>query len=197
MISDMQDDFVTTPESISLLFGEAFYIVPEQGDAVDAPAKPAKEAAKPVTAAIPKIDPPTTPQVQEPVRVDPPVVQPRAGIQWRAKPTSKMMFILQQAELKDPILTEFLKKIVEAIGIPFDSAGFGIINGPVNLAEFEQMPNRYGVVFDGDLWMSPNVATTFGDKEVFFSMRLAYLQNDADSKRELWGYLKNLKEMLK
>jgi hypothetical protein len=175
----MQESFITTQESIALLYGETFYIVGND-----------LAAAKVIE----------SPKVEKPATISPtPVAQPETrppGITWRTKPNSKMLFILQQSELKDPILTDFLKKIVEAIGIPFDTAGFGIVNGPVNLREFEEMPNRYGVVFDGDLWMHPNVASTFGDKEVFFTSRLAFLQNDADAKRQLWGYLKNLKEML-
>lgn len=192
-----QDEFVNTPESISLLYGETIYIVPGEQDAV----KPPVAIAQPVTS--PAVSSPT---VETPIKSAEPAVEKKAaeiaipqlrpGIQWKSKPTAKMMFILQQVEFKDPILVEFLKKIVEALGIPFEAAGFGVISGPVHLSEFEGMPIRYGVVFDGDLWMSPNMATTFGDKEVFFSMRLAYLQNDPESKRQLWGYLKNLKDML-
>jgi hypothetical protein len=192
-----QDEFVSTPESISLLYGETFYIVPSE----EVNQKPVALASQPKAAPIKEAivtevpEKPVAPKVEEKVIVT--ATQPiRPGIQWKGKPTAKMMFILQQVEFKDPVLVEFLKKIVEALGIPFDAAGFGVISGPVHLSEFEAMPIRYGVVFDGDLWMSPNMATSFGDNEVFFSMRLAYLQNDPESKRQLWGYLKNLKDML-
>ncbi len=198
----MQNEFVNTPESIFLLYGETFYLVPSAEDDL----KPRQEQQKVGTS--PAIAPTSKPIAEKPVSapseiktpvtspVETPIPAMKPGIQWRTKPAAKMMFIMQQVELKDPVLSDLLKKIVEAIGIPFEAAGFGIIDGPVNLAEFESMPNRYGVVFDGDLWRSPNMATTFGDKEVFFSMRLAYLQNDAESKRQLWDYLKNLKQLL-
>ena len=192
-----QDEFVSTPESISLLYGETFYIVPSEEDNPKSIAIASQPNTAPIKEAI------ATEVSEKPVALKteekaPEIPTPsiRPGIQWKGKPTAKMMFILQQVEFKDPVLVEFLKKIVEALGIPFEAAGFGVISGPVHLSEFEGMPIRYGVVFDGDLWMSPNMATTFGDKEVFFSMRLAYLQNDPESKRQLWGYLKNLKEML-
>lgn len=212
----MQDQFVNSVETIALLYGDALYLVPD-GLSNQVAAEPNLAAADVEVRSKEKITTPSaspenvptsqplpqekvTPNEQSaplsPETVAVPSAQ-KPGITWRTKPASKMLFILQQTEIKDPILAEFLKKIVESIGIPFDSAGFGIINGPVNLREFEGMPNRYGVVFDADLWNEPNVATTFGDREVFFAPRLAFLQDDADSKRQLWGYLKNLKEMLK
>jgi hypothetical protein len=95
------------------------------------------------------------------------------------------------------LLAEFLNKIVESLGIASEKAGWGIITGPVHPREFEEMPSQHGIVFDGDLWMHPHVAASFGEKEVYFSSRLAYLQNDAESKRQLWAYLKNLKETLR
>jgi hypothetical protein len=185
----MQDLFINSTESIALLYGETLYIVSEEGQEQEN-----KSSADPQPDVQRKIEKPQ-PVVE---KVEPTIPPPqKPGINWRPKPASRMLFILQQTELKDPILTDFLRKIVEAVGIPFDNAGFGIIQGPVNLREFEQMPNRYGVVFDGDLWMEPNALTNFGDNEVFFTSRLAYLQNDKESKQHLWNYLKNLKEIVR
>jgi hypothetical protein len=198
----MQDSFINHPESIAMLYGETLYIIagqpPHADSAIHVIAKqePVEEVRNSNEQPLREKevrDSNEQPMVESP----PPPSQPKAGIQWRTKAASRMLFILQHTELKDPNLTDFLKKIVEAVGIPFENAGFGIIQGPVNLREFEQMPNRYGVVFDGDLWMEPNAMTQFGENEVFFTSRLAYLQNDPESKRQLWNYLKNLKEIVR
>lgn len=208
----MSEVFITDMESVARLYGDVFYIIPGTEvptKVVEAPKPQAKvETAAPevpaAKVATPK--PAEEPQALKqqvapekatpPAAVEVPATPSASGLQWRVKPTSKMLFILHQSEMKDTQLTDFLKKIVAAIGLPFETAGFGIINGAFDLRVFESMPNRYGVVFDGSLWHKPHTMAQFGDNEVFFTDRLAVLQDDTNAKSHLWKYLKELKEAL-
>jgi hypothetical protein len=197
----MADPIVLTPESLSLLYGESFFIHP--GDVLKTAPKPEvrleePRIAKPTVA----VQEPQQPSADAPKPRLEPVVEPRAqlvtkpGITWRTKPGSKVLFVLQLTEFKNPELTDLLKKIVDSLGIPPELVGFGQIDGPVDLAEFDQLPNPYAVVFDNGVWGGAENPVRFGKGEVFFSHHLADLQLDQDLKRQLWGHLKNLKEKL-
>lgn len=196
----MLDLFTHSQDSIALLYGETFYIVPDSSPASELTSVNAV-GVNPEASSLPSTqETDAAPHHQEPEPPNPVVAPPSSqqpGIHWRPKPTSKMLFVLQQTELKDSLLTDFLKKIVASVEVPFEEAGFGIIHGPVHLKEFEQMPHRYAVVFDNDIWKRPDALATLGSNQVFFTKRLAYLQQDADAKRELWAYLKQLKETLR
>jgi hypothetical protein len=111
------------------------------------------------------------------------------GIKWRPKASSKLLFVAHAAELKDPVLGELLKKIVASIGIPFDAAGFGIIQGAVQPGEFDLMPNPYGVVFDLDLWPGASNPCMVAGHELFFAPRLSALAEDKNAKKALWAFL--------
>lgn len=208
----MSEAFITDMESVARLYGDVFYIIP--GGEVPtqvietpkpqvkvenlAPEQPAAKVVtpKPIEEPVAQKKPVEPEKPSTPASVETPTTPSASGLQWRVKPTSKMLFILHQSEMKDAQLTDFLKKIVAAIGLPFETAGFGIINGAFDLRVFESMPNRYGVVFDGSLWHKPHAMAQFGDNEIFFTDRLAVLQDDKDAKTHLWKYLKELKEAL-
>lgn len=207
----MSDAFITDLESVSRIYGDTFYIVPggdsESSAENGAEKRPVRVELESVAKApqVPDVAPAVVVQnhagghpvnPEQPVTGELPATPIPSGLQWRVKPTSKMLFILHQSEMRDAELTDFLRKIVTAIGIPFETAGFGIIAGEFDLRTFENMPNRYGVVFDGSIWHKPHAMAQFGDNEVFFTERLAVLQNDKEAKVQLWNYLKNLKDTL-
>ena len=187
----MLDLLVTHPESLYLLYGEYFYIHPS--DALPSSSAPAVEEP---TTANPTLAKPiaNAPQTKlEPV-ADIPASKP--GIIWRPKPTSKVLFVLQLSEFKNPNLTEFLKKIVDSLGLSAEFIGFGQIEGPVDLREFDRMPNPYAVVFDNGVWGGAENPVKLGKGEVFFAQNLLQLQSDQEGKRILWDHLKQLKEKL-
>jgi hypothetical protein len=123
--------------------------------------------------------------------------EPKAdSIKWKPKPTSKVLFVLHESEMKDKACTELLKKIVASIGIPFESAGFGVMTSKPDRDAFSSMPNRIAVVFDKEVaWETTNpIAEGFG--EVFFAHTLTALESDRTYKQELWNYLKALRDQL-
>jgi DNA polymerase III psi subunit len=194
----MKGSFVDRAETLSLLYGDTLFLIPEDDAGIASKSEdPATldeanaSALETRTAEAPPSTIGTEPKIQFPPGAR------SGGMKWNTRPGSKLLFILQQTEHEDPLLAEFLNKIVESLGIASEKVGWGIITGTVHPHQFEEMPSRYGILFDGDLWMHPHMAVSFGEKEVYFSSRLAYLQHDAESKRQLWAYLKNLKETLR
>lgn len=190
----MADLLIDSPETLSMLYGESFYIFPEDALSpvvADAP-QAAVETPHVKQEAVTKTpEPPKT--KLEPVKE---AVPQKPGITWKTKPASKVLFVLQLAEFKNPELTDLLKKIVDSLGISTEFVGFGQIDGPVLLEEFDQMPNPHAVVFDADIWGGKENPVKLGKGEVFFTQCLAKLQNDQDLKRALWVHLKKLKDRL-
>ena len=187
----MNQKLLDGPESLSLLYGDVFYIFPEDKAMASSPAK--SEQVSPLIAA------PIEPIQQAPPAKVTPTMAPtmgKPGITWRPKPTSKVLFVLQLSEFKDPSLTDLLKKIVDSLGIAPEFVGFGQIDGTVHLEEFDAMPNPFAIVFDQGVWGGADNPVHLGKGEVYFSHRLEVLQNDAEMKRHLWAYLKALKEKI-
>jgi hypothetical protein len=181
------------PESLSLLYGDVFYIFPQ--DTLTAAPSPVV-AAPLVSQPIPEAVLPSTlsPKTKlEPV-IEPTVQKP--GITWRPKPMSKVLFVLQLAEFKDAALTDFLKKIVDSLEIAPEFVGFGQIDGTVHLEEFDLMPNPFAIVFDSGVWGGADNPVKLGKGEVYFTQCLQVLQDDQDLKRQLWAHLKALKEKI-
>jgi hypothetical protein len=182
------------PESLSLLYGDVFYIFPQDALA----AAPGPEVAKPILVSQP-IAEAVIPSALAPKTKLEPVIEPagkKPGITWRPKPMSKVLFVLQLAEFKDPALTDFLKKIVDSLGIAPEFVGFGQIDGMVHLEEFDLMPNPFAVVFDSGVWGGADNPVKLGKGEVYFTQCLQVLQDDQDVKRQLWAHLKVLKEKI-
>lgn len=194
----MAELLVTNPESLAMLYGDTFYVHPSDMGAPTAVATPAIPVTPVQNVTPPQIEV-TAPNPQVPkTRLEP--VQDtshvKPGITWRTKPNSKVLFVLQISEFKNPELTEFLKKIVDSLGIPSEFVGFGQIDGQVHLEEFDHIPNPYAVVFDTGVWGGADNPVKLGKGEIFFTESLANLQHQQDLKRLLWGHLKQLKEKL-
>ena len=185
------------PEDIQPIYGDTFFIVAddatEEGNAEVAAVEP--EKVEPVKAEPIKEEKSEPVAVQEPAAE--PSLSPTGNITWRTKEASQVLFILHQNEIRDKELGELLKKIVASIGIPFEQAGFGIVKGEVNLADFQQLPNPYGVVFDLALRPAGTENPMVVDAgTLFFCDKLDEMKDNNDMKRELWNYLKGLKEKL-
>ncbi len=190
------DTLPISADSLKDLYGESFYLLEGELEgevtASDVPAADASDTA------VPNQENKTSekaPATAQPV-AETPAADAKPGITWRVKPTSKVLFIISAEEWSNKVLLELLKKIVASLGLPFELAGFGLINGPVQASEFEQMPQKYGVVFDADVLPFTNNPSSFAQNEVFFSHKLNLLQDDKQMKMELWGYLKQLKEII-
>ena len=203
-------DFLKTPEDVARLYGDRIYLVDDLLADSIAPAEeaprtlltvvrdPEDKAATPAAKASPPAETANKEEAKAPESKSKAKTASylKPGITWKPKDTSKVLFILHQSELKNKVLTELLKQIVLSIGIPFESAGFGIIKGPVVETEFEEMPNPYGIVFDQELLPGEkNPMPTF-EGSIFFTMKLRDLQHDKGAKRDLWNFLKSIKNLL-
>lgn len=189
------------PEDLQRLYGDRFYMVPGDlpGSDENPDDKVEQEGGK-VSAAAPTATGDqggTTNESSAPQRPS-----PTGKLIWRPKPTSQVLFILHQAELKEKELTDLLKKIVESIKIPFDAAGFGVLTGEVNESDFQEMPNPYGVVFDHSLkFGNDNPILVEGAPEIdrgtlYFTHKLSELKDDRELKKVLWGHLQEIQKKL-
>ncbi len=207
-------------DDLQKLYGDRFFLVP--GDAVfsssEANSEPLPEAqtVTPVEAQVetaPEAQVETTPEAQVATPVErkdshesPPsseeVLTPTGKLTWRPKPQSQVLFILHASELGNRELTDLLKKIVASIEIPFDAAGFGVITGEINAADFRDMPNPYGVVFDnGLIFGDTNPTKVPGGQNIeegtlYFTHRLAELKDDRELKKALWEQLQEIQQKL-
>ncbi len=171
-------------EDLQRLYGDRFFLVP--GDDTYHPFVVPAKGSTPIQSST------TTEEV----------LRPTGKLIWRPKPRSKVLFIIHQSELKDKVLTDLLKKIVESIEIPFDSAGFGIITGKINAMDFEGMPNPFGVVFDNALMFGDsNPIMVPRNKNIesgtlYFTQRLSKLKGDKELKKALWEQLQEIRQKL-
>lgn len=195
----MSDNIELQQGDLKAIYGSTFFLVP--GDELSQPIDVVADSTS-MTSEAPQ-EAPVKGTEEKPLEETVETVNTSAGlrptgaIQWRPKPSSRVLFILQQAELKDKELTELLKKIVQSIGIPFDAAGFGIVKGEINQADLEGLPNPFGVVFDKGLGYSEENPVPLKDhKELFFSYKLGELKDNKQYKIELWEHLKKVKEKL-
>lgn len=144
------------------------------------------------------LDTPVAPRVEATPMETPATQAPAAtsGITWRLKQTApKILFVLQGEEFRDKELTELLKKIVESLKIDTAFVSFGVIGGPISLAELHAMPAPIAVLFDQSLAQGQNPQPVAAG-EVFFSHPLASLAQDNTLKRSLWEYLKQVQPKL-
>jgi hypothetical protein len=201
-------NFIGNPESLPLLYGETFYMFPQDLGIADSPTESPKKdlpqvpktRLEPVTDTPAKVEPKVEPKTEQKPAVaqlsDLPGIENIPGITWRKKPTSQVLFILREEEMKNTECTDLLKNIVKAIGLSFENTGFGIIKGPVSLQEFANMPNPYGIVFDNSIYTGTQNPAFFMENEVFFSHQLEKLANDKNLKLQLWNFLKELKDRI-
>ena len=197
-------EFQLQAEDVVRLYGDRFYVVSDEDVAVTAEAPAETRATTPEVAEVGETSPekpaekPVEKTAEKPTEAEEAakVEEKDPGIIWRPKETSKVLFILHQSELKDKELTDLLKKIVQSIEIPFESAGFGIIVGEVRAEDFQAMPNPMGVIFDQSLNNTNENPAGIDGKTIWFTHRLAELKDNRDYKLALWESLKVIKKNL-
>ncbi len=182
-------------EDLRALYGEHFYVVPGGAEKeTDTGEKPEEKAVEKEEVTENASAPVAPQEIAPPTEKKQP--QSEGAITWRPKPTSKVLFILHQEELRNKELTELLKKIVQSIEIPFESAGFGIVKGLPELKQFHGIPNAFGVVFDHVLNPTGDNPVEVEGGQLYFTHRLAELQDNRDYKRALWEQLKLIKSKI-
>lgn len=170
------------PEDLQRLYGDRFFIVPGQGAEGNSTAK---EKAPSNQQGSTSDNSPSSSQEE-----------PTGKLVWRPKPASKVLFILHASELKNKELTDLLKKIVESIKIPFEAAGFGVLTGDVNSADFQDMPNPFGVLFDSSIRFGDQNPLDVNGGKLFFTYKLSELMENRDYKKELWEQLQEIQSQI-
>lgn len=189
------------PEDVKLLYGDHIWLVPENKD-IPEHENEGKELTSKVVAPQTEAESHAeadkaseTPSLEKKPEKKEAETSAEPGIRWIPKADSRVLFVLQNDEMKNKALTALLRKIVESLDIPFEAAGFGVIDSSPQTADWEAMPNPIGVVFDRDLAFTEN-PFFYGERELYFAWSLAELEADREKKMELWGYLKTVKERL-
>lgn len=184
-------------EDLQALYGDSFFLVP--GDSFFE-AHEKSTSSTPSTAEVTPTEATSTPSETTPVAKEPTPEsgnRPSGNLIWKPKPASKVLFVLHTEEFKDKELALLLKRIVESIQIPLDSAGFGVLKGgPINAADFNDMPNTFAVIFDLTMEFGGINPAIFPTGTVYFAHKLSELQDSRDFKKELWEQLKEIHSQL-
>lgn len=124
--------------------------------------------------------------------------QPEAPspVAWRSKSEARLTMLLPEAEYRDRSLTDLLKKIVDALGIPHEQVAFGKLSEAVRPSDLLAMPTRLGLLF-GYAWagFSEN-PLTIGEKMIYVVPALSEMPNDRTKKREAWNRMQTFKDQL-
>ena len=173
------------PEDLERLYGKHFFLV-----------EPPMETQKEASDETDQVKTSAEKEVSKPNSGSPAASSAAGKLTWRPKPDSKVLFILHQSELRNKELTDLLKKIVQSIEIPFEKAGFGIVEGIPDLGQFDGMPNPYGVVFDHVLNPTGDNPVQVEGGDLYFTHRLDELKDNNEYKRALWNHLKHIKQQI-
>ncbi|WNJ16936.1 hypothetical protein [Pontibacter sp. G13] len=203
---------------IRRLYGDRLYIVPAQNISEDqAEASPVPEDSslpgqEPSTAPVAPPKPEEqSPEVQQSEQVESqapvipqevvppkPVTSPpfEAGrltagkpVQWKLRPTAKMVLVLSEEEFRNRQLTGQLKVWVEQAGIPIQEVGFGVFDGQDSSWDFSQSPLLTVLCFHS---MASTVEPYYqvGPTRIWMCPSLAHGQQDANASLSILNQLK-------
>jgi hypothetical protein len=119
-------------------------------------------------------------------------------IRFIHKPDAGITFFLRETEFQRKDLTDILKKIVEAMQIPFSEVSFGKILRPAKSEDFAQMKTPYGVILDLNyLPLDAGEMESPDMKGLHVIPCLVDMQENEGVKRKAWQRLKKLSEAYK
>lgn len=180
-----------TPKDLERLYGERIFILPDvlKGEAgYEESVQAAEEETPQETVEATSTETPAQESMKQ--EAEPPVIE------WKPKDNSKVLFVLRPKEFTDRSLTNLLKKIVEAMKIPFSDAGFGIMREIPSETDWEAMPNQFAIIFDEAANFSRQNPLIYKDKEIHFAPKLAQLNGNREAKKELWDRLQGIMEKI-
>jgi hypothetical protein len=112
------------------------------------------------------------------------------------KPNAGITFFVREAEMQRKDLMELLKKIVEAMKIPFPEVSFGRMVRPAQRQDFESMKTPYGVILDLNYFpLDPGLDNRTDFTGLYVLPCLADMQENESVKRKSWTVLKRLSEL--
>lgn len=118
----------------------------------------------------------------------------KPAIEFFNKPDGRITFFLRESEINRKDLTELLKKIVEAMKIPFTEVNFGKILRPAQQTDFDKMKTPYGVILDLNYFPLDPGNTRTSAEGYYVVPCLEDMQGDAGEKRKAWNVLKALSD---
>ncbi|MDW8334593.1 MAG: hypothetical protein RMM53_10295 [Bacteroidia bacterium] len=113
-------------------------------------------------------------------------------IVWRNKPAAKVTFFLSRAEYGHEAYTTLVKNIVQALSIPTEAVGFGMVEGVPPLDAFFQMPTPFGLVFG---ILTPGEYVRDG-RELYVVPSVRDMTQDRKHKLAAWNAMKKFKDRL-
>jgi hypothetical protein len=117
------------------------------------------------------------------------------SIRYINKPDARITFFLREAEFQRKDLTDLLKKIVEAMKIPFPEVSFAKILRPASGADFSMMKTPYGIILDLNyLPLDPGEEGRDRETGLHVIPCLSDMQESEGVKRKAWQVLKRISE---
>ena len=113
-------------------------------------------------------------------------------IAWRNKDAGKVTFFLSRAEYTNEAYTKLVKSIVDALAIPVEAVGFGMVDGKPALDDFFLMPTTFGLVFGVHF---PGEHFRDG-KELYVVPSVRDMTQERKYKVEAWNAMKKFKDRL-
>jgi|GEM_PF-2737914 len=98
-------------------------------------------------------------------------------ITWKMKSKAKLAFVLTDFEFGNRVLTRFLKKCIDVVGLDAKIIGFGVMNGQSQQWDFSDMPVEHALVFDQLIDDIPNPYPYVG-KQIYQTFTLTEIQAD-------------------
>ena len=112
------------------------------------------------------------------------------------KPDARITFFIRDAEMQRKDLIENLKKVVEAMKIPFAEVSFGRILRPAQRSDFETMKTEYGVILDLNYFpLDQGMDTRTDFTGLYVLPCMADMSESEAVKRKSWNVLKRLSEI--
>ena len=129
---------------------------------------------------------------------DYPELQRQRGpaVRWKTKPDARLMLMMAPGEMKDTRLTDLLKRIVQALEIPFEYCGFGMVQAPLQAADLAEMPTQRGVLFGRQYYPGAEGLVQEEDKQLYVVPALYEMIDNKANKKLAWQALETLKNDL-
>ncbi|MDX2247502.1 MAG: hypothetical protein SF052_12030 [Bacteroidia bacterium] len=158
-----------TTEDISRLYGQYLFIIEKEDIPATEPVIEIQNEKNPEETVVPPLP-------------DFSVLTSGSPIEWKLRPTSKLVLVLSRKEFADKTLTGFLKTCLDEAGINTTLAGFGIMDETAVSWNFTDVPVTHAWVF-GINFPTPEAA--IGGKIFFIHPSLEMLKQKSEIKADL------------
>lgn len=119
-------------------------------------------------------------------------------IKFFDKPKGNITFFIRDAEFRRQELTDMLKRIVDAMGIPHEEVCFGKIERPAAADDFGKMKTKFGLIFDLSYQDIGSEISPEGPLPGLYVLpSLDDMNGNEPIKRKAWQIMKRIAEVYK